>query len=161
VDPTGAGRWDLTQISGTDRSRSYGRPVTVLRPPFWQRVVVTAVGTVLATLLVVGGMDDGGWMLPACLFGSAVTLAGTWRQDRIRVELGQGVVVVNFWRTLVLPWAEIERFGYDSGAWVRRRDRRQHAITAFSPPAGSLPFVERAARQAVQAMEDARKRRRR
>ena len=135
--------------------------MTILQPPTWQRLMVGAIGVALAGGLVVGGVDDGGWILPAALVGSVLVLAGTWRNDRMRVELGREVVVVNFLRTLVLPWAEVARFGYDGEAWVRRRDGRQYGITVFSPAAGTLPFVERSCRQAVATMEAHRKRRRR
>ncbi len=121
--------------------------------------MVAGLGVASAATLVVGGIDEGGWVLPVCLLGGALVLTGTWRQDRMRVELGRDVVVVSFWRTLVLPWREIDRFGYDSGAWVRRRDARQHGITVFSPPPGSFAFVDRRCRSAVASMEAIRKRR--
>jgi hypothetical protein len=121
--------------------------------------MVAGVGLALATVVVVGGIDEGGWALPACLVGGFVVLAGTWRHDRMRVQLGREVVVVNFWRTVVLPWAEIERFGYDVAAWVERRDGRRQGITPFSPAPGVLPFVERRCREAVLTMEARRKQR--
>ena len=135
--------------------------MTILRPPAWQRLIIGALGVALAGGLAVGGVDDGGWILPACLAGSVLVLAGTWRNDRMRVELGRAVVVVNFFRTLVVPWSEIDRFGYDGEAWVRRRDGRQHEISVFTPPTGSLSFVERRCQDAVRTMEAHRKRRRR
>ena len=131
----------------------------VLRPPPWFRVVVGAIGTVFAAVLVVGGIDEGGRLLPRCVLGSALVLAGTWRHDRMRVELGRDVVVVNFFRTLVLPWPEVGWFGYDGEAWIRRRDGRQHAITVFSPPTGALASAERRCREAVGTMEAIRRRR--
>jgi hypothetical protein len=133
--------------------------VTVLRQPAWLRLLVAAIGLGCAAVLVVGGIDEGGWALLACLVGAVLVLAGTWRQDRMRVELGRDVVVVNFWRTVVLSWSEVDRFGYESGAWVRRRDMRQHEISLFSPPPGSFDFAERRCREAVRSMEAHRKRR--
>ena len=140
-------------------AHDHDRPVTALRPPPWFRGMVSGLGVAFAALLVVGGIDEGGWLPPVCLLGSALVLAGTWRHDLMRVELGRDVVVVNFWRTLVLPWSEIDRFGYDGGAWIRRRDARQHEITAFSPPPGSLASAEKRCRQAVGKMEEVRERR--
>lgn len=139
-------------------TRGYGRAVTVLRPPTWLRGMVAVVGVCAAAFLVVGGVDDGGWVFPAALIGSVLVLAGTWRNDRLRVELGPQVVVVNFWRRHDIPWREVERFGFDGGAWVRRTDGRQHGITAFSPSPGAFSFVERRARHAVAVMERARRR---
>ena len=111
-------------------------------------------------VLVVGGLADGGWVLAAALPGAVLVTAVFWRTDRLRVELAaDGVVVVNFWRTVALPWAEVERFGYDSGAWVRTRAGQDHPITAFSPPPGALASVDRRNQAAVRAMERVRKRR--
>ena len=110
--------------------------------------------------LVVGGTEEGSWALPVCVAGAALILAVAGRNDRLRVELRpQDVVVVNFWRTLRIPWQQVEGFGYDSGSWVRTTEGRQHTITAFAPPPGALPSAERWARRAVQEMERARRRR--
>jgi hypothetical protein len=120
-----------------------------------------AAGTGLVAVLVVGGFADGGWVLAVALLGAALGTAVFWRADRLRVDLAaDGVVVVNLWRTVALPWEEVERFGYDSGAWVRTRAGRDHAITAFSAPPGALASVERRNQAAVRAMERVRKRRR-
>jgi hypothetical protein len=136
--------------------------VTLLRPPVGQRVLTAAAGIVLVAVLVIGGVDDGGWVFWAALLGAALVTAVFWRADRLRVELAaDAVVVVNFWRTVALPWVEVERFGYDSGAWIRTRTGREHPITAFSPPPGALRAVERRNRAAVQTMERIRKGRRR
>jgi hypothetical protein len=139
----------------------YGRRVTQLRPSVTQRVLTAAAGIVLVAVLVVGGFDEGGWVLGVALLGAALGTAVFWRADRLRVDLGADVVVVvNFWHTVALPWGEVERFGYDSGAWVRTRAGRDHPITAFSPPPGALASVERRNRAAVRTMERLRKRRR-
>lgn len=120
------------------------------------------IGSLLALGLLVGGIDEGGPILPASVAGAVAVLALFWRWDRMRVELGgDAVVVVNFWRTVVVPWAEIARFGYDAGAWVEQRDGRRLGITPFSPSPGVLPVVERRNREAVSAMEQVRQRRRR
>jgi hypothetical protein len=119
-------------------------------------------GSVLALGLLVGGIDEGGLLLPASVAGAVAVLGLFWRWDRMRVELGtDAVVVVNFWRTVVLPWAEVARFGYDVAAWVERRDGRRLGITPFSPSPEFLPFVERRNREAVRAMDKVRQRRRR
>ena len=139
----------------------YGPRVTQLRPPVGQRLLSAAAGIGLVAVLVVGGFAEGGWVLGVALLGAALGTAAFWRTDRLRVELAaDGVVVVNFWRTVALPWQEVERFGYDSGAWVRTRAGRDHPITAFSPPPGALASVERRNQAAVRAMERVRKRRR-
>jgi hypothetical protein len=135
--------------------------VTQLRPPVGQRVLTAAAGIALVAVLVVGGLDEGGWVLGVALLGAALAAAVFWRADRLRVELSVDVVVlVNFWRTVALPWGDVERFGYDSGAWVRTRTGRDHPITAFSAPPGALASVERRNEAAVRAMERIRKRRR-
>lgn len=134
----------------------------VLRPLLWQRVFVAVALSSLAAVLVAGGVDAGGLLLVGGLVSGALVLLAAWLQDRQRVELGgENVVVVNLFRTLVIPWREVERFGYDGGAWVRRRDMRQHRITAFCPSSRALPLVERQCRRAAKRMEDRRKQRRR
>jgi hypothetical protein len=118
-----------------------------------------SIGSTFAALLVVGGVDEGGWLLPSRVLGAALVVVGTWLNDLVRVELGPDVVVVNFWRTLVLPWRDIDRFQYHGGAEVELRDQRRHTITAFSPPPGSLASAERRCQQAVRMMEEIRKHR--
>jgi hypothetical protein len=133
--------------------------VTVLRPPRWQRLLNAIALASPAILLLVGGLDEGGWVLPVAAVGALAVLAGAWRSHSMRVELGPEVRVVNFFRTHVVPWAEVDRFSYESGAVLRRTDSRWTAIRIFTPPPGALPFVERNCRRAVAEMERVRRRR--
>jgi hypothetical protein len=75
-------------------------------------------------------------------------------------EVGDGVTVVNRLTTTRIPWAEVERFGYDGALWVRRRDMRQHNVAAFSFVPGSLPGASERGREAAVRLENVRKKRR-
>jgi len=135
--------------------------VTVLRPPLWLRLLGAASFVFAAGVLVVGGLEEGGWLLVLCLIGAAAVVALTVRNWLLRVEAGQEVVIVNLFSTVRLPWAQVAYFGYDSGLWVRRRTGRQHDITAFGRALGALPSAERRGRAATAELEAICTRRRR
>ena len=135
--------------------------VRVLRPPSWLRLLCAAPMTVLSGVLVAGGIDEGGWLLGVCLAGAGAVLLVGARSWLLRVEVGHEVTIVNWLRTLHVPWSDVERFGYDSGLWVRRRSGRQHDIAAFPAVPGALPSADRRGRTAAAELEAIRKRRRR
>ena len=135
----------------------------MLRQPLWVRGVSTVALAGLAGVLVVGGIDEGGWLLVLCLAGASAVVAVTVRNWLLRIEAGKGVTVVNWFATLHVPWAEVERFGYDvgDGLWVRPRSGRQHSIAAFAAVTGALAGAERRGRAAAAELEAIRKKRRR
>ena len=59
--------------------------------------------------------------------------------------------------TVHIPWAEVDRCGYDDGLWVRRRDRRQRSAASFSFVSGSLPSASERGRDAAVRLENVRK----
>jgi hypothetical protein len=111
--------------------------VFVLRPPVWQRVISAVALAATAAVLVLGGLGEGGWILPPALVGAAVMLAVTVRSWLLRVELdADSLVLVNWLRTVRLPWAEVVRCGQDAeGIWVRRHDGHQLRVSAFQQSA--------------------------
>jgi hypothetical protein len=133
--------------------------VTVLRPPRWQRLVGSVAIASLAALLVAGEIEEGGWFLGVCLVGASAVVAVAVRNWLLRVVVGDELTVVNWSRTLHIPWSEVERFGYDSGLWLRRRSGRQHSIAAFAAVTGALPGVDRRGREAAVRLEAERRRR--
>ena len=139
--------------------RHYGRRVVVLRPWLWQRLVGVVSLLFVALLIAGGGGAAGGWLEPAGGVAAGLMIPVIWRVDRQRVELrDDAVVVVNFWRTHVIPWAEVEKFAYGAGAVVLLTGGRMHRISVFAPQGLDLPFVHRQCQQAVQTMEDFRAR---
>lgn len=111
-------------------------------------------------MLVVGGVQEDGWLRVLSLAGAVLVVLAASRQWHLRVEVGDGVTVVNWLTTTRIPWAEVERFGYDGGLWVRRRDMREHYAAAFSFVPGSLPSATARGRDAARRLENVRKKRR-
>ena len=107
----------------------------------------------LAAVLVVGGFDEGGWALGACLAAAVLVGGVAVRNWLLRVELDHEVTVVNWLRTVRIPWSDIERFRYDSGLWVRRRSGRQDPIAAFPAVLGALDSADRRGRAAAAELE--------
>jgi hypothetical protein len=86
----------------------------------------------LASVLAAGGIATRGvW----ALVGAVLVLAIVWRSWRLRVDdLGYGVRIVSWTRTLEVPWDEIDRFEFDGGVSLRRRDLRTVPLSTFSLP---------------------------
>ena len=121
-----------------------------------------ALGWVASGLVTVGLADSGPARYASLAAGCAV-LALVARFWRLRVVLGQeSVEVVNWLRTLRIPWSEVESFGMDpdGNAWVRRSDMRRHGISAFGAALRD-PFglTRRRNAEVVDRLERARKKR--
>ena len=132
----------------------------VLRQPVYVRVICAATLAFLAAVLVVGGVQEDGWLRVLCLAGAVLVALAATRQWQLRVEVGDGVTVVNWLTTTRIPWAEVERFHYDGGLQVHCRDRRQHYAAAFSFVPGALPSANARGREAAVRLETIRKTRR-
>ncbi len=131
--------------------------MTVLRPPSGQRIISGGALAITGAAVIAGGLADGGRVLLLAVLCGLGALAAAWRTDRMRVELGAQVVVVNFLRRHVVPWDEVARFDYEAGAVLLGSDDRRTRISAFTPPSGALRGVERRCRQAVATMEGVRR----
>ena len=132
----------------------------VLRPPTWLRLLCAAPVAALAGGLVAGGIDEGGWLLGACCTGAVALVGVGVRSWQLRVEVDHELTVVNWSRTLRIPWPEVKRFGHDGGVWVRRRSGRRHDVGAFPAVTGALRSVDRRHREVAAALEEIRERRR-
>lgn len=101
-------------------------------------------------------------MGPLSVCGCLLTVALAVRHWQVGIDVSESEVrLINWARVISIPWAEVERFGYDQGLWVRRRDMRQHYSAAFRPTAEALPFTHAAGVRAAQDLEALRKKRRR
>ncbi|WP_433824758.1 hypothetical protein ACQP2E_21690 [Actinoplanes sp. CA-015351] len=127
--------------------------ITTFRPPLWLRVVQIILFGGLGAALTGGGIDEGGWVLPLALTGSALTLASGARLWVLRIDVyADRLVLINLFRTVVLQWREVARAGHDDqGLWVRDHDLQEYRPTALMVNSQSLAFVQRA------ALADARK----
>lgn len=132
----------------------------VFRQPLYLRVICAAAPAFLGVGLVVGGVQERGWLRILCVTGAALVVLAATREWQLRVEVGDGVTIVNRLATVHIPWSEVQRFGYDGGLWVRRRDTRQHYASAFSFVPGSLPSASERGRDAAARLENIRKKRR-
>lgn len=134
----------------------------VIQLPRWYRIMCSVPTLGLVPLCVLGGLADGGWVLVLGVAGAVAVVAVVWRNWRLRVELDTEVTVVNWLRTVRVPWSEVARFGCDYGScWLRRRDGREHSLSAFSITGTAPAFIRRLADEAVAQLESARKKRRR
>ena len=142
--------------------RRYGPAVRVFRQPLAVRLMNVLAGVGCAALLLLYAFDERGvWALLALLL-AALAVAVSVRGWQLRIEVADGEVrFVNWLRVVRVPWADVERFGFDGSVWVRRRDLRQHEAAAFAPVPGVLPFTRTTALQTASALEEMRKKRRR
>ena len=133
----------------------------MFRQPVYVRVICAAAMASLATVLAVGGIQENGWLRVLCLIGAILVVLAATREWQLRVEVGDGVTLVNRLTVTHIPLGEVHRFGYDGALWVRRRDMRQHYAAAFSFVPGSLPSASTRGRDAAIKLENIRKKRRR
>jgi hypothetical protein len=116
----------------------------------------------LAGVLAAGGIDTGGVWALLGLAGAVLVLVIVWRSWQLRVDdLGDRVRIVNWTRTLEVPWDEIDRFEFDGGVSLRRRDLRTVPLSAFPYPSRDVFGIARGRNHAAfLALESIRKKRR-
>ncbi|MFC6007780.1 PH domain-containing protein [Angustibacter luteus] len=134
----------------------------VIRPPLWQRLIqlLALLGFGVLLLAVALSRDTPARYLAE--IGAAACFFAAARGWTLRVVVGQEhVFLVNWFRTVAIPWREIQRFGYDGTVWVRCRDSRTHTVSAFSDSGRALAYARRPGRLAAAELEQIRKQRRR
>lgn len=83
--------------------------------------------------LVVSGAVAGGAALVTGVLIAALMLAVIVRSWQLKLAVGEDVTVVNWRRTVHLPWSDVTRFGYDrSGLWILRSNQQKVAVAAFA-----------------------------
>ncbi|GLW35069.1 hypothetical protein Areg01_80050 [Actinoplanes regularis] len=117
----------------------------------------------LSVMTAAGGVDEGGWLLPVCFAGAAVGMVGAARSLALRIEVHPDeLVMVNWFRTVHLPWTRIARCGCDEdGLWVRQNDDGLIRSAPFQYPSVTFGFVRRPAETAAARLEKIRRKRRR
>jgi hypothetical protein len=136
--------------------------VIVLRPPVWYRIVTLVVLIATAGVLGVGGAVEGGWVLPVAFLGAVLALAAGVRYWILRVELHlDSLVVINWLRTVRLPWTAVARCGHDfQGVWIRLDDGHLLRVWAFQHGSRALLVFHGPAIDAATRIEKYRKKRR-
>ncbi len=137
--------------------------LVVLRPPLWQRVMPTVALLVLAVMAFGAGIEQGGWWLPAGFAAAVLGLVGAARSVTLRVEARpDDVMLVNWLRTVHLPWSEVARCDYDGdGLWIRCNDGSELRSSPFQHGHTALAFARTPAKEAAVTLENIRKRSRR
>ncbi|GIE85857.1 hypothetical protein Are01nite_23370 [Actinoplanes regularis] len=117
----------------------------------------------LSAIAAAGGVDQGGWVLPVGFAGAAIGMVGAARSLMLRIEVSpDGLVLVNWFRTVHLPWAQITRCGCDSdGLWVQLIDGGLVVSSPFQHGSQALGFARRPAETAAARLEKIRRKRRR
>ena len=133
----------------------------VLRPPLWQRLMPTVALLVLSVMAGGAGVDLGGWLLPAAVGAASLGMGLAVRSVMLRVEArADGLVLVNWFRTVHLPWGEVARCGSDEdGLWVRRRDGSELRASSFQHGHTAIVIARAPAEAAAARLENMRKRR--
>lgn len=123
----------------------------VLRSVTWQRVLAPAVLVAFTVLALPSALPaGGGWLgLPILAGGAGVALAV--RCWTLRVEIGPAqLLLVNWFRTVRLPWGEVVACGHDdTGIWVRRTDGTEVRASAFEHGRRALSVARRPAEAAA------------
>lgn len=132
---------------------------TVMRAPLVRRVVYSVgslVASVISALLLFG---DGWLAVPTAVFG-VVLLAAVVRVWFLRVEIHPDeLVLVNWFRTVRVPWSAVEEFRHDHRSIsVRLTDGAEFPMTAFTYYSDQvLPGRGRKLRSVRDHLEAARK----
>ena len=115
----------------------------------------------LAGVLAVGGIETDGALGLLGSVGAVLVLVIVWRSWQLRVDaLSDGVRIVNWTLTLEVPWDEIDRFEFDGGVSLRRRDLRSMSMSAFPFPSRDVFSIARRRNQAAfLALESIRRKR--
>ena len=132
----------------------------VIRPSRRRRVLCSLPLGVLATVLLVGGLQSEGL---ARLLGIASALAVAvlvWLDSRLRVVVEpQGVVIVNWLSSHSVPWPDIDRVTFNRGVVLRRKNMREIRVSAFAVSGRALPGMDGFARDAARQLDDLRRER--
>jgi hypothetical protein len=125
----------------------------------WQRVVFLIGMFAVAVSLIGGGVDRGGWMVPASVPVASAAMAAAYRAWVLRIEAQpQGLVVVNWFRLIRLWWPEVARCGTDDdGLWVRRTDGSEVRAAAFQHGGRAFTFARKPAAAAAAELERLRR----
>ncbi|MCU7728373.1 PH domain-containing protein [Actinoplanes sp. KI2] len=134
----------------------------ILRPPLWQRVMPTVALLALSLISAGAGADRGGWLWPVSFALATVGLVGVGRSLALRIEARpEELVLVNWFHTVHLPWAQVARCGFDTdGLWVRRDDGREVRASCFQHGRVAFDFARVPAKTAAARLEQIRKQRR-
>lgn len=121
----------------------------------WQRVMFPVGMLALALLLIGGGVERGGWLLPVSVLVATAGMAGAYRGWALRVETQpHGIVVVNWFRVIRLWWPQIDRFGADDeGLFVRKTDGAEVRVAAFQHGSRAFAFARSPAVTAAAELE--------
>lgn len=143
-------------VSETHRVRE------TFQPSVFVRVACSVPLLLLSAGLVWGGATTGGvvaWLAWAGAAGVLVLIGRGWL---LRVDdLGDRIRVVNWTRTVEVPWYDVDRFEFDGAVGVRRTNLTAVPFSAFPDVSRDIfGIAERRNEAAFRALEATRKRRR-
>ena len=76
--------------------------------------------------------------------GAALCVGVAWRAARLRLLLGEEVVIVGWGRRTVIPWSEIQKFAYNKkGLYVKQVGGLETGVPAFTMGAALLKSIQR------------------
>lgn len=134
----------------------------MFRTPLWHRTIAVGAFLVLAGTAARTSMDAAGILRVLCLLAGIGFLAAAWRARSLRIEASdEGVLIVNWRKSVRLSWPSIQRFDYEFGLNVLMRDGTEQQADVFGiwfvPGGGQLD--SQIARSGRQLQDELRQRR--
>ena len=130
----------------------------MIRPPRWQRVAQLSVLLGLAVLLLAAALSRS---TPARYLAEVAAAASVFAAARgwtLRVVVGENhLLVVNWFRTVVIAWDDVTGFGYDGRLTVRLRGGDRVVASAFSDARRAFAFARRPGAEAAAELEELRR----
>lgn len=132
----------------------------VIRPSRTRRVLCSLPLGVLAAVLLAGGLQSEGLVRLLGIAGALAVAVFVWLASRLRVVVEpQGVVIVNLLSSHSVPWPDIERFTFNHGVVLRRKNQREIRVSAFAVSVDAISGAEGFARDAARQLDDLRRER--
>ena len=127
-----------------------------VRPVQLQRVANSVPWMLVALILFYGSLSALGRNNTGAVFGfagAAVMVWVAWRSARLRLLLGDEVVIVGWFGRTTIPWSDIQRFDYNKkGLYIKQVGGLETAVPAFTMGASLLKSIQRSQEAEMQEL---------
>ena len=132
-------------------------------PVQMQRVANSVPWMLVALILIYGSISARSMVaVVGGLAGAAVMVFIAWRSARMRLLLGDEVVIVGWVNRTSIPWSEVQKFDYNKkGLFIKQTGGLEVMVPAFTMGSSLLKSIQRSQeadmRQLVERAERIRK----
>ena len=127
-----------------------------VRPVQLQRVANSVPWMLVALVLFYGSSSALGRNNTSAVIGfigAAAMVWVAWRSARLRLLLGDEVVIVGWFGKTTIPWSDIQRFDYNKkGLFIKQVGGLETAVPAFTMGASLLKSIQRSQEAEMQEL---------